>query len=329
MKKLYSAIFIIIITGMFGLCSVCAHATGVDRSEYADYEGEIDIITGLPKGVAETEDTSTTDVVSLSPGVTYDGATGLYGYQISGGTFNTSAFDGMITTDPVTIEIDSENNGNNIELYRNGDKYDSIPSVVEDVGSYSVVAWTDSSESQLLTFQIVNKITGDINKYVMPDGFNITKVYYNGSEIKSNRGSVDMQEEGEYEVDYRCSMTRVNYVLYVKVDHTPPVVSFDGLDSNNKARGPVTVHGMSEGDSIVIIDSKGNNDIKLTLKKQIINPGYYHVIVTDEAGNTTEKKFVINVYFNMKAWVFMLILVLVLLGLSAALLVSRKKLRVR
>ncbi len=332
MKKLFSAIFIIFITMAMCFNAVSVKATednGIDRSKYEDYSGELDIVTGLPKEVAETEDTSTTDVVTLSRGVTYDGSTAMYGYAISGGTFTCSAFDGMVTTDSVYMAVASENDAGNIELYRNGKKYDSIPEVVEDIGSYSVVTWNDSSESQVMTFQIVGNVTGSINKYVMPDGFNVTKVYLDGKEVKSNRGVVDMTAEGNYEVDYRCALSRVSYTLLVEVDHTPPVVSFDGIDSKNRARGPVTVNGLEEGDSIVIVDGKGNNDIKLTLKKQIINPGYYHVIVTDRAGNSIEKEFSISVYFNLKAWVFLLILVLVLLGLSSALLVSRKKLRVR
>ena len=332
MKKLFSAIFIIFISMAMCFNTVCVKATessDIDRSKYEDYSGEIDLITGLPKEVAETEDVSTSDVVTLSRGVTYDGATGMYGYEISGGTFTCSAFDGMITTDAVKIAIESENDTSNIEVYRDGKKYDAIPEVIEDTGSYSVVTWNESSETQLLTFQIVGGVTGSINKYVMPDGFNVSKVYLDGKEIKSNRGMVDMTEEGRYEVDYRCVLSRVTYSLLVEVDHTPPVVSFDGIDAKNRADGPVTVNGLAEGDSIVIVDGKGNNDLKLTLKKQIINPGHYHVIVTDRAGNSIEKEFTINVYFNLKAWVFLLILVLVLLGISTALLVSRKKLRVR
>ena len=332
MKKLLSTIFIIIITVSVSFDLTIAKAastTSAEQSEYLDYSGEIDIVTGLPKDVAEKEDTSTTDVVSLSKDVTYDGSTGLYGYAISGGTFNCSAFDGMVTTDSVSMGVASELDSNNIEVYRNGKKYDGIPDVVSDIGTYSIVTWTDSSDSQLMSFQIVGQVTGDINKYVMPDGFNITKVYFNGKEIKSNRGSADLSEEGKYEIDYRCSLSRVGYSLFIDVDHTPPVVSFDGIDSKNRARGPVTVNGLTDGDSITIIDGKGNSDLKLNLKKQIINPGYYHVIVTDVAGNSIEKEFTINVYFNMKAWVFLLILVIVLIGLSAALLLSRKKLRVR
>jgi hypothetical protein len=251
MKKLFSAIFIIFITMAMCFNTVCVKATessDIDRSKYEDYSGEIDLITGLPKEVAETEDVSTSDVVTLSRGVTYDGATGMYGYEISGGTFTCSAFDGMITTDAVKIAIESENDTSNIEVYRDGKKYDAIPEVIEDTGSYSVVTWNESSETQLLTFQIVGGVTGSINKYVMPDGFNVSKVYLDGKEIKSNRGMVDMTEEGRYEVDYRCVLSRVTYSLLVEVDHTPPVVSFDGIDAKSSGFAPLgaTQHLSSE-----------------------------------------------------------------------------------
>ncbi|MCR4715843.1 MAG: hypothetical protein K5656_01555 [Lachnospiraceae bacterium] len=335
MKKLFVT-FIVIIIGVVS-CNFgsVAYATSTENvnSSYIDYNGEIDIITGLPKNVAEEEDTGTTSVVALTNGVTYDGSTGFYKYPVTGGTFNSTACDGMVLTDAVAFALEADNE--NVSVYKDGEKLASIPETVSEVGVYSVVTWTDNAEDRVMTFEIVNKVTGKISNYVMPERFNIKSVYLNGKEVKTSKGSVDLSEEGDYEINYRCIDTRVGYTLYITVDHTPPVVSFEGLDSKNRANGPVTITGYSESDtvSITLYDSDDkedeDNQIKLNYKSQLVNPGTYHVVVSDPAGNSVTKNFTILVYFNLKAWVFLVILVLVIIGLCVALLISRKKLKVR
>ena len=136
-----------------------------------------------------------------------------------------------------------------------------------------------------------------------------------------------MTQEGAYNIGYICSDSGVTYNLTLTVDHTPPQVTFEGLDENNKAKGPVTLMGLEEGDSVSIIS--GDDIKKLNMKSQITESGDYRVVVSDQAGNSIEKEFKIMVYLNIQAWMLFGFIFLLIVGLAIALTITRKKLRVR
>ena len=120
----------------------------------------------------------------------------------------------------------------------------------------------------------------------------------------------------------------MDYTLKVRIDHTPPKISFLGLDENDEARGPVTIDGVSEGDTISIIYGE-EEEVTLDDENQVSETGYYHVVITDAAGNSIEKDFRILLYLNFNATLFIVFFVLVIAGVIIALKVSRKRLRVR
>ena len=111
------------------------------------------------------------------------------------------------------------------------------------------------------------------------------------------------------------------------MDHIPPQVTFDGVDKNNKAKGPVTIQGLKKGDTVTVTRDGKNETLKSGNK--LTESGKYTVIVTDNAGNVTKKSFTIMLYLNVKSIVLFAAFLLIIAGVFVALYITRKNLRVR
>ena len=287
------------------------------------YTGPIDYVTGAP--LQEDDGSSEGAIVHIADGVNYDRYSQQYMYSVGNSRVLCSVADGMIVTDGVVLSKDGEMN---LAVYKDGEPMTEIPSKITDVANYVVTTWTDNSKTQLLSFQIVNSTTGKLTQYNLPSGFVVKNVQRDGQTLSHGNSSVEFKDEGEYIVDYICSASSVDYTLKVRIDHTPPKISFLGLDENDEARGPVTIDGVSEGDTISIIYGE-EEEVTLDDENQVSETGYYHVVVTDAAGNSIEKDFRILLYLNFNATLFIVFFVLVIAGVIIALKVSRKRLRVR
>lgn len=295
-----------------------------DETGFIDYTGDVDTVTGKPIEIAETEEKQTKSV-AIKDGSTYDWNNSLFIYKVTGGAIGVSVCDGMIVTSPVSFAVSGEIN---IAIYRNGSKYSDIPTSVSDPGTYVILTWDNETEEQVMSFQIVATTTGVISQYLVPNGFTVMSVALNGTQVNRGYGAVDMSEEGYYEISYRCNATSVDYNLYVTIDHTPPDVRFEGVDSKNRAQGPVTLKGLADGDE-VYIKLNDEDEVSLDYKNQLTQSGSYHVVVSDSAGNYITKDFVIMIYLNVKGVFFFSLIVVIIIGVIVALYISRKRLRVR
>lgn len=338
---LTAALLVMCTSRSFGGVDIVS-ATGVDGSDTAetneildssttegaasgadfDYEGPIDMFTGAP--IPENGGQDTTQRVNISDGSVYDRSTGYYIYAVDNGSVSVSVADGMIVAGDVTFSI-SENA--NVKLYKDGEPLDEFPGLVNAPGSYAVISGDTGSDGQIMGFRVIGQITGAINQYNMPSGFSVSGVTIDGNDAAYDYGVVDMTTEGVYNIKYICSDNGITYTLNVTIDHTPPQVTFEGLDENDRAKGPVTITGLQEGDTVSVIS--GNEVKKLNLNSQITESGDYRVVVTDAAGNSVERQFKILVYLNLQAWMFFGFILLLIVGMAIALTLTRKNLRVR
>lgn len=287
------------------------------------YSGPIDPITGEPIQDDDGEEKEQVEV-QTSDGSYYNRNENMYTYSSEYGKVECSVADGMIVTGEVEVVVEGSSG---ITLYKDGNKVTDIPEEISDPGSYMFIAGDVNNKNQLLGFRIVKKTTGVLNQYVMPDGFYIDSVTIDGTERNSGFKSVDMNEEGYYEIHYTNTVTQVGYTLKVTVDHTPPQVTFKGVDKNNKAKGPVTIKGLEE-DDIVTVTFNGKKT-SLNMDNKLTESGRYKVVVTDQAGNRVEKAFTILIYLNLSSTLFIAIILAIIIGVCIALYVTRKRLRVR
>lgn len=292
------------------------------EEERLNYSGPLDIVTGRP--LYTDGDTNEVSSVKLPDGSIYDAENKLYEYIIGDGSISVGVCDGMIVGSNVAFFI---NGDINVSVYKDGKYIEEVPETIVDVGSYMVISNENGVKEQVMSFQIVSDATGKVTHYILPEGFYLDSVYLDGEEVTSSSASVDMTQEGYYEISYTCDYNKVNYELDVVVDHTPPKVVFKGLGKNNQARGPVTLEGLTDEDDVYV--ERNGDEERLSHDAILTNTGYYNITITDQAGNTQTAEFRILVYLNTKSVLFFSLIILVLAGIGIALYINRIRLRVR
>ena len=293
---------------------------GVDM----DYEGEVDIYSGNP---ISSEDTSSRRTIALADGSLYDTESEMFIYTApdTNLTVTSSVADGMMTTDPVSLDIDS---GLSSVLYLDGEEEkDADLKNIKDPGKYSLVVTGSGTDHQLISFTIIPKKTGSVSSYKLPLGFDLKELHISGREEQfSNVGVVDLSQDGDYTITYHCNLTGKDYGLSVTIDHVPPAVTLEGV-KDGSARGPVTIKDYAKEDSFDILlngeDYSFPQDDKLTL------PGKYELTITDDAGNEVTEKFEIKFYLNYQGLLFGLLFLAVIAAAIGYMIWSRKRLRVR
>lgn len=300
------------------LLTVSAAAIEIDMS----YTGEIDSYTGQPLYGNDT--VSYANVVTLSASSYYDRDRGMFVHILSndGSKIYSSVAYGMVTNDPVSIEIPA---GVDAALYYNGKEL-SNPDYgsINVPGSYLLSVDNGATRIQPFKFTIVNSVTGSLNEYRMPSGFAVTEVLYNGESLPVTVDVVDLSEEGDYQITYYCQPTALPYHLNVSIDHTPPTLALEAV-KDGIARGPVSLADIAPGDRIYI--SLDGEQIGYT--EELTQSGSYVINLQDEAGNVTTYKFVLQVYFNINSLVFFAIILAAVVFITVRVYRARRHLRVR
>lgn len=292
---------------------------GVDM----DYEGEVDIYSGSP--IAEESEVK--QATALADGGMYDSSAQMFIYTVPGGNqaVYSSVANEMITTASVNLSTDE---GISARLYLDGEEQkDADISNISAPGKYSLVVYGNDVEYRILSFTIVTEKTGAIDFYQLPVGFDVTEVSVSGQlREKNDTGRVDMSQEGDYLITYRCNLIDLYYTLNVTIDHTPPKVTYEGV-KDGTAKGPVTMKGLKKSDTVEI---KCNGQDFTTPEDNVIDvPGKYEVTVTDEAGNSVTDKFEIKFFMNFQGVLFGLLFVAVIGTAAGYMIWSRKRLKVR
>lgn len=288
------------------------------------YSGPLDTVTGEPSQSSDGTDAYSTRV-TVSDGVYYDRERLGYLYTVG----NTSAqvlcsvADGMVVQDEVRVEPDA---GLEVTIYRDGTALEGVDLThIYEPGGYVVEVNRNGQSYQVIAFVIVGDVTGRLTGYTMPDGFLITDATLNDEPASFDRGYISMTQEGRYVVDYRCARNGLSYQLDVEIDTTPPVLALEAVDESGRARGPVSLEDIEEGASIgITLDGK-----EIPYAGELTEAGDYRVLVMDEAGNTSEYRFTILLYFNLSSILFMALVVIVAVTVGAYIVISRKRLEVR
>lgn len=233
-----------------------------------------------------------------------------------------SAADGMITTRAVSVKADA---GVSIAVYRNGEPVaDGTAGSHQQPGEYVVMYMGGQIAQQVFSFSIVPELTNAVSVYSLPLGFEVTDATLDGEPILFARQRVSLEQEGSYDIRYRCIKTDVPYQLMVTADYTPPVLTLEEV-SQGVARGPVDISEAKQA-AVVKIYLDGE---KIGWRDVLTQSGEYHIELADEAGNTTSCTFTILVYFDGSSWLFFLIMLFAAVAVVVYLVHSRKHLRVR
>lgn len=295
-----------------------------------DYSGELDPMTNLPIGNSSALTGEDGSRALVSSGVYYDWNEHCFVYPVSGTLTEVycDVMDGMVQGESVSV---SATDGSSLLVMCDGEEVTGDLTNLNTPGSYLVSLREGSSTRRMLGFTLVGSRTNSIHTLQAPDGFFVSSATRDGENVYSGRYSVDMEQEGEYSVTLNCMATGLSYTLDTTVDRTPPELTFKGkMDENNRMRSALFFSGLEEGDTIVLVSN--GEEVRPELNGDgtgaIYDPGNYVMKVYDYAGNSTEYRFTILIYFNASSWAFIALVLLIVAVIIGYLIFQRRRLKI-
>lgn len=284
---------------------------------------EIDAQSGQIVGARAGSDEGLIDFVRLSSNCAYDKELNMYVYTglgTSGALFSSSVCNGMFTNSAVTLASDPTTQ---LKVFLNGELLEySGEGEFGDPGTYIV---RDRDNSLVLNFTVLPELTNAVNFYDIPEIFFIDSVLLDGEPVSPQGNRVYMDKDGEYSINYFCYETGVKYFLDVVVDHTAPVLEYSGIGKDGYAHGAVVLGDIERNSSVsVTLDGE-----KIPFTQTLTAAGDYEIHYADAAGNTNTYNITIRPYLDINAWMAVLIVVLLVIGIAAFMIYTRTHMRVR
>lgn len=259
-------------------------------------------------------------------GCRYDSNNNCYYYAVAGvadAAISSSILNETYTNGTVWVKAAG---GIKYTVYKEGKEYTpSDEGMFTEPGEYAISVYDNNGRQEVpLKFTILGKV-GNFTRLDFPNYCRISTAKLEGNVIPASSNSVDMQNEGNYEITYKVSGGKKTETIRILIDNTAPALEFEGLNDNGEARGPVTIKKI-ENDSIVSIIRDGN---AIDYRNRIEDSGRYRVVVRDTASNETTYQFVILPYFNFSSLIFIALCLVAVASLVAYIFILRKNMRVR
>lgn len=147
------------------------------------------------------------------------------------------------------------------------------------------------------------------------------KALVNGEEKRLNYGTLELFEDGTYEVGIVVSGK--TYTFTVTVDATAPTLKIDGVENGGKTMGGVILSELTESATIEVY--RDGEKIEYTLGSELTEVGQYRVVVTDEIGNSSEYTFEIEYSMNGGIIALIVIAAIAVVALVVVLIIRQKK----
>ncbi len=293
------------------------------------YNGMLDQYTG---GVPEVNEGAAGDsqlVYMITEDYGFDSSSRMYVNYVRGDKnkyYFSSLPKGIITNGSISFQMGSRNQ---YALYRNGERVTDmdISNIVQE-GAYVLETFGQgSSDAERFEFTIVQTLTNSLEQFLIPEGFRFTEVDVNGEQAAAPSGTVyQMPSDGRYRFVFECGEIGMSYTVQVEKDTVAPMLEFMGL-IDGIAKGPVTMLRRDE-DAVVEILRDGL-EISVPYSGVLEEYGDYVVSIRDKAGNFTEYRFTIRIYFTMMSMVVFLLLIMIAAGLLGYYRYVKTHLRVR
>lgn len=297
------------------------------------YDGALDQHTGgaLEDAGAEGELQEGLDsVVMITQDMGYDTSLQMYVNYVRGDV--NKRYYSSLPRDVVTNGNISFNMGTRSQyvLYRDGERVaDADVSNITQEGAYVLESFGQgSSDAERFEFTIIQSVTNTMEQFRIPEGFSYFRVAVNGEEAAVPAGAVyQMPSDGVYGFQFGNQELGVTYYTEISKDTVAPALDFVGL-VDGKAHGPVTMLRMGEEETVVRVNRDGA-EISVPYDLVLDDYGSYVVTVSDLAGNSTEYRFVIQLYFTMTSMLVFLLLAVIAAGLFGYYRYVKNHLRIR
>ena len=180
---------------------------------------------------------------------------------------------------------------------------------LDEYGDYVLTLKDDLGNEETLSFTIIKPLTGRF-EHNFDDTPGFEMVVMNGEEKRLNYGTLELFEDGTYEVG--VVVNGKTYTFTVTVDATAPRIELIGVENEGTTKGKVILNNASEDAELSVY--KDDEEIEYALGDEIARAGTYRIVLTDACGNVTEYTFVIR--GSLSAGIIALIVIgsLVLVG---------------
>ena len=208
-----------------------------------------------------------------------------------------------------------------VTLLKNGEKIDYVLGSAISVPAEYTLAITDSlGNHEEISFKVVESLVKEFtHNFDDVEGFGGVTV--NGEDKRLNYGTLELKEDGVYEVGVIVGGN--TYLFKVTVDGTAPTIPLNGVENGGSTKDAVTIGNPSE-DATVKVTLNGE-PVEYTLGDEITEPGDYKVTVTDEIGNTAEYSFTIEKTISAGAIIGIVLGVLGVIGVVVIIILKKKE----
>jgi len=206
------------------------------------------------------------------------------------------------------------------ELTKDGEKVDyALGSAITEIGDYTLVLTDALGNNEVITFRIIQPLVQEFtHNFDNVEGFG--GVLVNGADKRLNYGTLELFEDGSYEVGVIVGGKTYNFA--VTVDGTAPVLTLNGVENGGSTKESVTLSDLSEKATMKVY--LNDTEIEYTLGAELTELGKYRVVLTDEAGNVAEYEFEILYKMNGGAIALIIIGVLAILGIILAIILGKR-----
>ncbi len=195
----------------------------------------------------------------------------------------------------------------------------ALGDALNDPAKYTVTLTDLLGNEATVTFTIVQPLVQEF-VYNFDDTPNFEKVLVNGEDKRLNYGTLEVFEDGNYEIGVVVGGKTYNFT--VTVDSTAPALTLKGVENGGQTKEGVTLLDLSEKATMKVY--LNDTEIEYNLGDELTELGKYKVVLTDECGNVAEYEFEILYKMNGGTIALIVIGVLVILGIILAIILGKK-----
>ena len=176
------------------------------------------------------------------------------------------------------------------ELTKDGEKVDyALGAAIVEPADYTLVLTDALGNKDVITFRIIEPLVQAFT-HNFDDIEGMGGVLVNGEEKRLNYGTLELLEDGSYEVGVIVGGKL--YQFAVTVDKTKPIITLEGVENGGATNGAVCAADVSE--SVFGTVYLNGEKTAYVIGDKLTEEGEYKVVAVDLAGNTAEVSFTID-----------------------------------
>ena len=208
-----------------------------------------------------------------------------------------------------------------VTLLKNGEKIDYVlGGAISEPAEYTLAVTDALGNHSEISFKVVEPLVKEFtHNFDEVEGFGGVTV--NGEDRRLNYGTLELKEDGVYEVGVIVGGN--TYLFKVTVDGTAPTITLGGVENGGATKDAVTIGNPSENATVNV--TLNGEPVEYTLGDEITEPGEYKVTVTDEIGNTAEYSFTIEKSISVGAIIGIILGILGVAGVVVVIILKKKE----